>query len=87
MSLGFFGPNKPRRGFMQLPPEPADAQIGSMSSDIDPSGRISFSDRIGENLYFTFSCADGYNGDVTITTTVYGSDGSKYKSSLVFTCQ
>ena len=91
MSLGFFGPNKPRRGFMQLSPEPADAQIGSMSFDTDPPlsivGSISFSTKIGENLFFKFSCADTYTGDVTITATVDGSDDSKHEASLVFTCQ
>ncbi len=85
--LGFFGSNEPRRCFMQLSMEPADAQYGAISFKTDHSGRISFTTQIGENLFFKFSCADSYTGDVTITATVDGSDDSEYEASLVFTCQ
>ena len=91
MRFEFFGPNKPRSGFVQLSAEPAGAQLGNMGFDTNPplsiAGRLYFSTEIDETLFFRFLCADDYTGDVTITATVDGSDDSEYETSLVFTCQ
>ena len=76
-----------RRSLLRVTPQPAGAELPSLSFRWDQgstAGRASYLDMLGSSAYFWFRCAEGFNGDVTITLTFSRSPIEKYVS---VTCQ
>ena len=63
---------------------PEDAEVTALGFSVNPSGRIRFVTQIGNARYFRFSCANSYQGTVTIKLSVQRTDVS---ASVQVNCQ
>lgn len=78
-----------RETYMRITPAPANAQWTSLNFDIDPfdAGEMCCYQSYAGILYVKFTCANGYVGDVTITTILSDSQGHSVEEAVQFTCR
>ncbi len=74
---------------MRITLEPAGAQWNIFDYEIDPinAGVMCCYQSYAESIYITFTCDNGYTGNVTLTFIVTGTNHYTAEEPVTFTCQ